>query len=172
MPTSPPARGARRSTFVLLLSWLAIGAVLWAGFDWYQARERAQLIPYVEADGALVIPRSPDGHFYTAGEVNHAPVRFLVDTGASSVAITDATARAAHLPAGEAIVVGTAAGPRDARRIHDVPVAAGPLARNDVTVTTGLQMDAHDALLGQSFLRHYDVAIDGQRMTLRPRDRR
>lgn len=171
MPTPPHARSARRSTFVLLLSWLAIGAVLWAGFDWYQSRQRAQLVPYVEADGTLVIPRSPDGHFYTEGEVNHAPVRFLVDTGASSVAITDATAQAARLPAGDAIVVTTAAGPRDAQRLHNVPVTAGPLARNDVTVTTGLQMDPGDALLGQSFLRHYDVEIDGDRMTLRARTR-
>src|SRR5690606_10202925 len=33
-------------------------------------------------DGALAFRRAPDGHFYIAAEVNGAPVRFMVDTGA------------------------------------------------------------------------------------------
>lgn len=161
--------GVQRSTLTMLLVWLAIAFVLWAGFHWWQERQRAALVPYTQAGGELVIPRSPDGHFYVDGAVNHVPVHFLIDTGSSAVAITDAVARAAQLPRGSAIVVSTAAGPREARRIHNVPVQAGPLARNDITVVTGLQMPAADALLGQSFLQHFDVQIDGARMRLRAR---
>lgn len=54
--------------------------------------------------------------------------------------------------------------------MHGVPVKAGPLAHNDVSVTTGLDMgDGSGALLGQSFLRHFDVRIESDRMVLHPR---
>ena len=54
--------------------------------------------------------------------------------------------------------------------MHGVPVKAGALAQNDVSVTTGLDIgDDKSALLGQSFLRHFDVQIGADRMVLRPR---
>lgn len=167
-----PSAGStvRRSTFALLVFWLVLAAVLWWGFSWWEARQRAGLEPYSLDSGEMVIPRSPDGHFYVRGEVNHERVNFMVDTGASSVAISSATARAARLPEGIAITVSTANGERDARLVHGVPIKAGTLAHNDVTVTTGLNMGApDDALLGQSFLRHFDVRIESDRLVLRPR---
>jgi aspartyl protease family protein len=165
-----PASTLRRSTLALLAFWLLVAGALYAAFSWHDARQRAALRPYVESGGQLVIPRQKDGHFYVEGEVNRQPVRFLVDTGASAVAITEATARAAGLPEGSRITVSTAGGAREARRVHGVPVKAGPLTHNDVTITVGLDMDAaDDALLGQSFLRHFDVEIGADRMVLRPR---
>lgn len=171
-PASPttPAQTLRRSTLALLAFWLLVGGALWWGFSWWEARQRAALRPYTLSSGELAIARSPDGHFYVDGEVNHVPVRFVVDTGASSVAISAQTARAAQLPEGRPITMLTANGEREGRILHGVPVKAGPLARNDVSVSTGIAM-AHpdEALLGQSFLRHFEVRIDGQHMLLRPR---
>ena len=171
--TPNPASALRRGTLALLAFWLAVGGALYAGFSWREERQRAALRPYTASDGALVITRQKDGHFYVDGEVNRQPVRFLVDTGASAVAISNAVARAAGLPEGSPITVSTAGGARAARRVHGVPVKAGPLARNDVTVTVGLSMEhADDALLGQSFLRHFDVSISADRMVLRPAEDR
>jgi aspartyl protease family protein len=39
------------------------------------------------------IPRAPNGHFYVHATVNGQLVRFMVDTGASSVALTEEDAR-------------------------------------------------------------------------------
>lgn len=90
--------------------------------------------------------------------------------GASSVAVSTHLARAARLPEGRPVTVSTANGPRQARLVHGVPVKAGALAHNDVSVTTGLDIgDDKSALLGQSFLRHFDVQIGADRMVLRPR---
>ena len=169
-PSRSPASNLRRHTLVLLAFWLAVAGALWWGFSWWEARQRAGLEPYAQASGELVIPRSPDGHFYVAGEVNHEPVRFLIDTGASSVAVSTPVARAARLPVGRAVTVLTAYGTRAARLVHGVPVKAGPLTHNDVSVTTGLHLgDPQAALLGQSFLRHFDVQIARDRLVLRPR---
>lgn len=174
MSAPPPPRSTastlRRSTLALLAFWLALAGLLYAGFSWWEARQRAALSPYTQAGGELVIPRAPDGHFYVAGEVNHVPVHFLVDTGASSVAISESIARVARLPEGTPVTLSTANGSREGRRIHGVPVKAGPLVHNDATVIAGLRMNAPEqALLGQSFLRHFDVRIDADRLVLRER---
>lgn len=168
-PPDPPdiGRTVRHGTLALLVFWLLLAGALWAGFSWHEQAERARLQPYVEADGSLVIPRSPDGHFYVPGEVNHVAVRFLVDTGASNVAISDEIARAAHLSGGQPVVLSTAGGERRGFMVRGVPVKAGPLARNDASVTVGLVSATPDAaLLGQSFLRHFNVRIADNRMTL------
>ena len=171
-PGTPPtpAQTLRRSTVALLAFWLLLAGALWWGFSWWEGRQRAALEPYTQASGELVIPRSRDGHFYVRGEINHQPVNFLIDTGASSVAISTLVARAAQLPEGRRITVNTAGGQRAARLVHGVPVKAGSLVHNDTSVTVGLDMGAPEgALLGQSFLRHFDVQILSDRMLLRPR---
>lgn len=169
-PGPTPAQTVRRSTLALLTFWLLLAGALWWGFSWWEGRQRAALEPYAPGSGELVIPRQRDGHFYVQGEINHQPVHFLVDTGASSVAISNAVARAAQLPEGRRITVSTANGTRAARLVHGVPVKAGPLVHNDTSVTVGLDMGAAEgALLGQSFLRHFDVEIGADRMVLRPR---
>ncbi|MDB5662001.1 MAG: family clan aspartic protease [Sphingomonas bacterium] len=45
-----------------------------------------------------VVARSPSGHFLVDGEVNGQKVRFVVDTGASTVALTIADAHRIGLP--------------------------------------------------------------------------
>lgn len=164
-----PASTLRRSTLALLAFWLTLGGLIWLGLDWWQQRQRTALRPYSSSADELVIPRSRDGHFYVSGQINHQPVDFVVDTGASSVAVSDATARAAGLPPGQPISISTANGTREGRIIYGVPVQAGGLSHNDTTVTTGVRLDdPHQALLGQSFLRHFEVLIEKDRMLLRP----
>lgn len=167
--TRSTASTLRRSTLAMMVFWLVVAGVLWAGFQWNETRQRANLAAYTASSGELVIPRSRDGHFYVAGEVNHAPVRFLVDTGATSVAVTAQLAQAARLPAGQPIVLATAGGNTRGRLVRGVPIKVGPLVYNDTTVTVGLQAERSDAaLLGQSFLRHFDVRISAGQMTLKP----
>ena len=47
--------------------------------------------PAAEAPSAAVL-KAADGHFWAEGRVNGEPVRFLVDTGATAVALTTADA--------------------------------------------------------------------------------
>lgn len=170
LPSAPsPAKTLRRSSLAFLIFWLLLALLLWAIFKWFENQKQASLRAYSLSTGELVIPRSPDGHFYIDGEVNHAPVLFLVDTGASSVAVSEQTARAAQLPAGAPITLSTAGGQRPGELVRKVPVKAGPLVANDTNVIVGLQMDSPKAaLLGQSFLRHFEVSISAQEMIVRP----
>lgn len=79
--------------------WLLIfvGAVLAIGF-WEPLTEQLYVDRPVQADAStLAYRRAPDGHFYAMAEVNGAPVRFMIDTGASDLVLTAADARAAGI---------------------------------------------------------------------------
>ncbi|MDF1726668.1 MAG: TIGR02281 family clan AA aspartic protease [Sulfitobacter sp.] len=48
-------------------------------------------------DGAIVVPRSRDGHYHLTLDVNETPVSFVLDTGASQMVLTKADAQRAGI---------------------------------------------------------------------------
>ena len=124
----------------------------------------------ITAQGELVIPKSRDGHFYAAGTVNGRSVMFMVDTGASTVTISEKFARKAGVADGLPTTFHTANGDVQGRTVADVPVTLGPIKVSGVRVGVGLLGgDQDDALLGQSFLSKFDITMSKEKMTLRPR---
>lgn len=126
-----------------------------ASLDWYA--------------GGTTLKRSSDGHFYADGLVEGASVQFMVDTGASVVALTGADAEAAGLTWDESQVrpigrgaSGTVYGV--AARLASVEVGGIVLRDVDaVIIPQGLQV----SLLGQSYLAKLSqVAIEGDSMVL------
>lgn len=86
------------------------------------------------------------------GKVNRQPVRFLADTGASPVSVSQALAMQAGLPAGQSNTLHTASGQRPGQRVRSAPVRAGQLVLNDTRITVGLRgRPAEQALLGRAF---------------------
>jgi aspartyl protease family protein len=113
------------------------------------------------------LERSSNGQFYAEARVNGASVRFLVDTGASVVALTPADAQRAGiaLPSERATATG-AGGEVEIRPVTIDQLALGPLAARDVRAA--IVDDLPVSLLGQSFLsRVGTVEIAGDRMVLR-----
>jgi aspartyl protease family protein len=97
-------------------------------------------------------------------------VTFLVDTGASHVSVSQSLATQAGLPAGHDITLNTANGQRPGQLVRGVPVRAGHLVLNDTSITVGLSgLNPEQALLGQAFLKNFDVEIRRDEMVLRPR---
>jgi aspartyl protease family protein len=113
------------------------------------------------------IARAPDGHFYLDAQVNGAQVHFLVDTGASMVALTAADAQRAGiaLPAERAQAMG-AGGAVEVMPVTIDRIAIGPLEARGVEGAVARELPV--SLLGQSFLaRIGTVEISGDRMVLR-----
>src|SRR5690606_9570699 len=72
------------------------------------------------------------GHYVATGEVNGESVRFLVDTGATDVAMSEATGRRLGLRPGAPVTLSTANGlVRGARTTID-SIAIGPIRLEDV----------------------------------------
>lgn len=110
------------------------------------------------------------GHFAAAGSLNGYPVTFLVDTGATAIAINAAEARRIGLDykAGQATGVSTAAGMVPAWRVKFNTVKVGSITLNQVdgmVVEAGLSVP----LLGMSFLNRMEMRRDGETMTLTQR---
>ena len=167
---TPIQKTARRGALAIAAVWLAVAGVLYLVFDRIEQNRLASLKPYALSSGDLVIPRQRDGHFHVEGEVNRQPVRFLVDTGASHVSVSQALAEQARLPSGQDITLHTANGQHPGQLVRNVPVRAGHLVINNALVTVGLSgLSMEQALLGQSFLKHFDVEIRRDEMVLRQR---
>jgi aspartyl protease family protein len=170
MSPPQPQQTARLGAVAVAAVWLLVAAVMYLGFEYLEESRRAKLQPYTLGSGELVIPRQRDGHFHVKGEVNRQPVVFLIDTGASHVSVSQALADQAGLPAGSPITLQTANGSRAGRLVRAVPVRVGHLVLNDASVSVGLSgLEPRQALLGQSFLKHFDVEIGRDRMVLRSR---
>ena len=123
----------------------------------------------VSADGGLELPRHRDGHFYIDGSINGQFVRFMVDTGASSIAVSDTLAQRAGLEGGEWVQFRTANGTRIGRLVRAQSIQVGPLQVRNLTVGTGYTgRHEQDALLGLNFLRQFDVRIRDDVLELRP----
>lgn len=96
---------ALRTVVLTLLGCLALVLVVFRGggmLDRSQDRERpsaAQAAPHRPAPtpNETVFRRAGDGHFYVDADVNGARIRFLVDTGATFVALSPDDARSAGL---------------------------------------------------------------------------
>jgi aspartyl protease family protein len=116
------------------------------------------------------IDRSPDGLFYINAQVNGAPVRFLVDTGASTIVLTkDDAARAGVLSDINSFSESaeTAGGKTAMARTTLAHLSAGANERHDVDAviaSEGLGV----SLLGQSWLSQLEsLQIKGDRMVMR-----
>jgi len=73
-------------SFKFATVWLVLGALVFVAWQWRE-HEALQTSFTTNADGVVEIRRGPDGHYHWPGRLNGEPVDFLVDTGASGVAI-------------------------------------------------------------------------------------
>lgn len=110
------------------------------------------------------------GHFVTTGQVNGAAMRFLVDTGASSVALgaSDARRLGIDLTRAEQVVVNTANGQTVASRVKLDSVRVGEIVVMNVDAMVH-STEMPFALLGMSFLNRMEMQRDGDTMTLKKR---
>ena len=112
----------------------------------------------VDAGGAamIVLEQDRNGHYQVEGQINNQAVNFLVDTGATDVAIPESMARAMGLEFGPQVQVMTAAGPSKAWMTRLNEVSIGGISRRNVraTITSG---EFNGVLLGMSFLKHYNL---------------
>lgn len=115
----------------------------------------------------VVLQRNKFGHYVTSGEINGQPVTFILDTGASGVAIPDAVARRLNLRRGQAFRTLTANGVTTSYAARLDQVSVGGIALDNVSagITPGLRME--EVLLGMSFLKHIEFTQRGDSLILR-----
>jgi aspartyl protease family protein len=154
---------ARRERFAKLatfaLAWISIfgaGFVLFTfrddlGYVAQRLRAEASGDPVVEGQ-QVRIPMSIDGHFWVEASLNGAPVKFLVDSGATMTTIGRSTAEAAGVAvsANRTQVVRTGNGMLRVSTGRADTLSVGPIERTSV----GVHVTENDDLnvLGMNYL--------------------
>lgn len=142
---------------VEVLSADSAGAVLRVeGAERHYALSRELSAGFAEPERRqLSIAQGQGGHYWVAGSINGQPVQFLVDTGATSVAINETQARRLGIDYrvdGRQLVVSTASGTAKAWRVHLNSVKVGAIDVLGVEAVVVEGEAPSDALLGMSFL--------------------
>ena len=118
----------------------------------------------------IVLTADSRGHFVTPGSINNRPVQFIVDTGATTIAMGQAEADRLGLnyKNGQPVGMHTANGTVQGWLIHAATVRIGDVTVRDVeTIVTPQPMPA--ILLGNSFLNRFSMRREGSQMTLERR---
>lgn len=134
----------------------------------YQRYEQQAYLPNrsatASADG-LLLQASSDGHFRVAGMINREPVVFMLDTGATGVAISQSLARRLAIPTRGSGQVSTANGVIDAPLARLDSLTFGGWEFSDVPAFVMPQMD-DEVLLGMRILRHFHWQQEGGTLRL------
>lgn len=120
--------------------------------------------------GSVTLKADARGHFVADGQVNGGTVRFLVDTGATTIALPAADAKRLGINylKGERGLVQTANGTAPAYRVKFDTVRVGDITLNGVDGVV-LEGGLQTALLGMSFLNRTEMKRDGETMVLTKR---
>ena len=135
----------------------------------YEEAQRANEPTVISSDGTVELNRNDDGHFYADVQINGAPVHMLVDTGATTIALSRDDARAAGLATsiGMNDVVGEGADGAvhgEYVKLDNVTLGGASASGLEAVVLNG----GSQSLLGQEFLAKFDsVEIHGDTMVLK-----
>lgn len=117
----------------------------------------------------IVLPVGQGGHFFAQGLINNRPIQFMVDTGATTVAlgISDAERMGIDYKKGQMVRMSTANGVAQGWRVKVNVLKIGDIEVYDVDTVVGPNMPY--ALLGNSFLSRFNMNKTFDQMVLEKR---
>ena len=144
-----------------------IGAMAGYGL-WSDIRTDIGPAQMTVADGRVELPRAPDGHYYATLVLNGTEVRFMADTGATNMVLSQQDARRIGIDPDTLIYLAeaqTANGTVRTARVTLDSVELGPFrdATFQAWVTDG---EMEGSLLGMDYLGLFRIEIAGDRMIL------
>ena len=118
----------------------------------------------------IVLPVSSGGHFMTQGSINGRSVNFMLDTGATTVALSAADAQRIGLDfsKGQPVRMNTANGVAQGWRVRLNSVRVGDVEVYDVEAIVSQQPMPY-VLLGNSFINRFSMRRDADQMVLEKR---
>lgn len=152
-----------------MLRQAALWAVIFAGAflaaETWLTEPRQQLV----SGGRIEVRAGRDGHFHLTAQVNDVPIRFIVDTGASYIALGPRDARAAGIDPDNLAYTGTAVTANGRVRTARVTIdrfSIGDIEERNVPAMV-IDADLEGSLLGMSYLRRFArISLEGDVLIL------
>lgn len=167
------------STIKMAAAWVAVFATLLVGYTYREdfrsifrrvSGEIAPMSATRQGDGTMALHRSQNGQFLVVAKVNEAHLQFMVDTGASDVALSYQAAERAGLEPWNLTFntpYNTANGLTYGARVRIQSITIGDITVHDVEGSV-MKEGMEFSLLGMSFLnRLSSYEVRGNKMTLR-----
>ncbi len=154
-----------------ILAWIIFLLILFGVFDYISSqRNNPNQNVLTTVNGIqkeIVLQRNAYGHYVSSGTINNHEVVFLLDTGASDIAIPESLADDIGLSKGQTMLIKTANGNTKAYRTRLESVALGDIKRYDLNATILTNITGKEVLLGMSFLKHFEIIQKGRSLTIR-----
>lgn len=164
LPPDPNDTVGKTGRFMVFAAWGFFFGVMFLFFYFYN--HAAPPAPVIHP-GELIITADQQGHYQIEGELNHQPVNFLLDTGATLVAIPQAVAKKAGLVGMYPITMQTANGnvAGELTRIKHLSFGAFELHNLKAVIIP----EGHDdtVLLGMNVLSQFTLSQTGKELTVR-----
>ena len=169
MSAAPPGRRAGR--ILLMVAWIAglfLATRYFAGREEHEANPNSQ-VSSAHGQGYIEVQLAGNrqGHFVASGMINQVPVQFMLDTGATDVAIPTSVASQLTLQRGMPVQINTANGRSEGYRTQLDQVKLGDIVLRDVRAVVTPGLDGDQVLLGMSALRQLEFTQRGGNMLLR-----
>ncbi len=148
----------QRFKFITIAALIITGLVVFAGYDFVYKTPDSE----TAASGQITvsIPQGHGGHYMAAGKINGEPVKFLVDTGATDVAIPMSVAKKVGLPLGTSFRTKTANGFGVGYETKIETIGLGDIELTGVKASVSEGLTGDEILLGMSFLRKTKVETE------------
>jgi aspartyl protease family protein len=171
-PNAKPHDSGNIRTVMSALAWVSLMAFFGFYFkdmlDEQQNPNQSLQTSYIESHvREVALKRNKYGHYVTSGRVNGQPVVFMLDTGATGVAIPDHIARKLNIRRGRAFQVQTANGTAISYSARLDSVSVGDIVLNDVSAGISPGFKGDEILLGMSFLKHIEFTQRGDILILK-----
>ncbi|MDN7140293.1 TIGR02281 family clan AA aspartic protease [Pseudomonas sp. JQ170] len=167
--SQPP--GKRAGRVLLVLAWAA-GLFLATRFfgDWEQRQANPNTqISSQHGDGYIEVQLAGNGqgHFVADGQINGQAVHFLLDTGATDVAIPERLAGKLDLERGAPVTLSTANGRTEGYRTRLDTLQLGDIQLRDLRALVVPGLEGEQVLLGMSALKQLEFTQRGGTLLLR-----
>lgn len=165
-----PSRMGRVMLFAAWVLALAILVLFFQRLISDQENPNRDVEVAVDAQGrtGVALQRNRAGHYVASGRINGEPVVFLVDTGATDVALPLDLARRLDLPLRAGGMSRTANGNVRTWSTRLDSVSLGGLTARGVRASVLPNMPGDEVLLGMSYLKRFELIQRGNTLTLRP----
>ncbi|MCR8923670.1 TIGR02281 family clan AA aspartic protease [Dasania sp. GY-MA-18] len=166
-----PPQQRKLGTGMYIMAWVMMIALLGTGFQqWYEDEFNPNQQPQSQQTQGLrevVLHPNRQHHYIVSGTINQQAVVFLLDTGATHVAVPSRLAQRLQLKRGLAQQVNTANGTATAYSTEIKHLSFGNISLHNVKASINPGMNGEVVLLGMSALKQLEFTQKGELLILR-----
>lgn len=142
---------------MLIISWIIGISLIWILYHKLIFSTKPFEITTTNNLTKIKIYPSYDNHYKIYGFLNNYKIDFLIDTGATNIAISNKLARKLGIKKLNTVSVRTASGETVGYRAIIDSIKIGPITFSNVSATIMPNMDDDYALLGMNILKHFKI---------------